>query len=263
RQDYEWCCNIMSSDVLSSLIKIQERLAKRLLKPFYIDYKYVYLATLTPLSVLTSFIANFTVSFTEVLQALITISGLIGTTSLAVYISLSIYFYDKHLELSKHYYAGLRDIVSTISKSEGIEDSVEKLILLDKIGVEYSPVVLIPAYIALLVLPDILLYTVLLMIFSAITGLVVFTLYRSYVEHLDVENTIEDKLFKILNISNRRVFTSIGCSVFKILVSAATFSLYTMYDLHRFYKLMNEHLSMHRFNYLEIKKVFVKTYSIQ
>jgi len=249
----------MSFNTLSDLANVLEVVSKKMLKTIYIPIIYVYVS---PIYLIIAFLP-FIVPVENIYSySICLIAGLIGATMLSIYVSLIIYMFDSHIEYSKYYYLSVRDIVVRISSDEevsGFKELVEELSVLKKIGVEYSPALLIPAYVALLLIGEQLYVLALLVLYSTISSLVLNEVVKQCNNHVKLENAIDEKISKLLQLGEVKYSDNIRYSYIDILVSIVSLGALQPIYLSKIYSFYELHLSNHRSNYENIKKTLMKT----
>lgn len=247
----------MGFDTIRDLLNITDYTAKKMLKTIHIPYKYGYLSLLVLFYLFFALFLPLDNTFYYLITLLM---GFIGTTILTIYLIIAIYLFDQHLELSKYYYLSLRDLFRNIKRQHEITDfnsAIEKLLLINKIGIEYSPVTIIPAYTSLLLLHDKLYMLLFLTIYMIVCSLVIREVIVRFNIHAEKESIIDKELVKITG-SREREYNII--SYYKInwvILSIATFSPVLVHIINKFYTHLNEHLALHRGNYEYIVKRYV------
>ncbi len=253
----------MGLDAIADLFKVVEYTAKKMLRSIFIPSTYTFLSILFTVSIALSFLLPLTDQLTYFITL---ITGLIGSTILSAYLSLLIYFVDKHLELSKYYYSNIRDLLSNIKSSkdiEKLEERVEKLLLVSKIGIEYSPVTIIPAYTALLLLHDKLYSILLFTIYMIICGVVYYKVVELFNTHLKLENSVEEEIFNLIGIKDRRNYELYHYNYLKLVLSIITYAILLSIYMVKFIKDMDRHIANHRCNYEYVKNYVIKLFPPQ
>ncbi len=248
----------MSFDAVYDLLRITEYTAKKMLRSSNIPTKYSYASILVLLYLVFALFLPLDNAFFYLITLL---SGFIGSTILTIYLIMGVYLFDQHLELTKYYYLNLRDLLKNIKNEKELENlnsAIEKLLLIDKIGIEYSPVTVIPAYTSLLLLHDKVYMFLFLAIYMIVCSLVVREIIIRYNEHVEKENMIEKELSKITSSQAKDYDTLPYCKIGWIILLMITFSVVLIYVINKVFKGINEHLAIHRSNYEYVKKYVVK-----
>jgi hypothetical protein len=248
----------MGYEALSDLAKLVEHTAKKMVKPPYIPLKYLYLSLLLPLYIVSLFIPlENTLYYVTVL-----LSGLTGSTTLTIYLIISIYLFDKHLELAKYYYLGLRDLLRSIKDERYLEDlnnNVNKYLLIDKMGVEYSPVLLVPAYTSLILINE-RVYAILFMaLYVIITSIIVYEVIERYNRHIRYEDELDKRISELLRYRYRAYTTAFNDrKLLAVILMIFTLSIYIIVLLNKWFIDLEKHLDIHRSNYTLLKNTMIR-----
>ncbi len=253
----------MSHSTLIDLFEAIEMIAKKMLRSPDIPLNYIYVSIALVFAIASTIILPLE---NQYIYLLTLVFGFIGSTALSTYLSIIVYLYDRHLELSKYYYSSIRDLLSRLKYGSDLGDfdkKVEELLLTKKLDIEYSPVTLVPIYTALLLLPDKIYMLSLVIVYAILCSIVMYRLIELYNEHIEFEEVIEEKIKEILAIKGeRRKYNTIKYGGIEIVVSTVTLTTLLPYYIYMFMKRYEKHLADHRANYELFKKKIVKTIGI-
>jgi len=189
------------------------------------------------------------------------LTGFIGSTSHVSYIVYILYHLDNHLELSKYYYLNIRDITKITGedlKIEKLSRSVTNLLLVSKIGVEYSPVILIPAYTSLLLIHDKIYSLIFIILYVFITALITRELVLTFNKHVECEKLIEQTLHEIYGYEPSMYMSIRYDSLYWFILMILSFTVTSTYVIIELIKSLEQHLYTHRNNYVLVKNALIK-----
>jgi len=248
--------SFMGIEIVEDLFRVQELVAKKMLRSPHIGRCYSYLSLLLIASILLSIL--FPLSNKYVYLAVL-VTGLIGSTVLAGYLIVLTYYLNRHIDLSKYYYSGIRDIITTVKReAEDIEKTVEDYIVFKRISIEYSPVVLVPAYLALLILPSIEYFLVLVSVFYILCGVLYYEIINRFSLHAIYEEKIEHALSHLLSIERPREFEASSPRLWSIPMHLLTLGAYTVVCIYSFLNALENHITEHRVSYWNFKNSLLK-----
>ncbi|OYT38986.1 MAG: hypothetical protein B6U89_04950 [Desulfurococcales archaeon ex4484_58] len=248
----------MSLNSVNDLINVVEIVAKRMLRSISIPVKYIYLYLLAFIPVISSIFLTLN---DPIICFISLTTGLIGFTTLSVYIISLIYMVNKHLELAKIYYSDLRDIITRIKHREELgdfEEEIEDLLLCKKINIEYTPIILVPGYMLLLIEDNWLYVVILFIIYSVLSSFLTYWTIQLFNNHVSKEKKIEYSLTKILNINISREYGFMKFDKKELLISILSFASILIVFIYRSYDVLDMHISTHRANYEGFKNALLK-----
>lgn len=247
----------MELNTISDLYKVIDFTAKKLFKTIGISTRNSIISILLIIPLLVSL---FNLTNYYLLYLFAELAGFIGSTIMTTYLTIVVYFLNKHIELSKFHYMNIRDLFNNLkSRSElkSYNHYLEKLLFINKLSIEYTPVTLVPAYSALIFMNELPYFISFILAYMFLCTAMLYEAVSRFNDHVIIENRIEEEIYGLINSTNKKEFISLRFSKLDIVLSIITFSIYLIY---LFIKIDNElvnHINIHRSNYQELAKYIV------
>jgi len=243
---------------LSDLINIVEYTFEKMMKTSRFKHVYIYVSYVLPIYFALLIFAPLDNLLFKSTALLI---GFIGSTIHASYIVYVLYHLDNHLDLSKYYYLNIRDVTKITRedlKIEKLSRSVTNLLLVSKIGVEYSPVILIPAYTSLLLLHDKVYSLIFFTLYICITALITREIVLTFNKHVECEKLIEQSLHEIYGYEPSMYMSVRYHNIYWFVLMIMSLTVISTYVIVELIKNFEQHLYTHRNNHVLVKNALIK-----
>jgi len=243
---------------LSDLMNIIEYTFEKMMKTSRVKYIYIYIAFILPIYIVLLILAPLDNIF---LKSIALLTGFIGSTIHVSYIVYVLYYLDNHLDLSKYYYLNIRDVTKITGedlKIEKLNRSVTNLLLVGKIGVEYSPVILLPAYTSLLLLHDKIYSLIFIILYIIITALITREIVLTFNKHVECEKLIEQTLHEIYGYEPSMYMSIRYDNIYWFISMILSLTITSTYVIVEVIKNFEQHLYTHRNNHVLVKNALIK-----
>jgi hypothetical protein len=247
---------------IMDLIRACDIIAKNLLAYRSIKPVYSLISLLLPIYiVIVFFIIIFNASQQYIIESIIILIGVIGSTAYFTYWMIIIRRIDKHIEYSKYFNSHLDDLFKILNYklSDEARTYLERLLSIDSIPIEYLPPLLILPYLSIIVLNTPLLALVLLIIFISVAVSFLAIAINLFNKHIICENKILDEKKNFFKHNEFEDYIPYGKGIIEtIILPLITIGFYSVYLLINIDEFLEKHVIIHRRNYRLFKTLYLK-----